>query len=287
MAQQFRQPFTIAMTGTASSTSAQPHRADPRTGFCQFCGSAGGAFPCPTAQANRAIQPMGTRSSASCCKIFAQAWEAYRRTLRAAGDRDWGQLDALSAVILAAAAAKAFINELAELSRQEVNGDPRRWPPPPPELQALATAVINVERSHGSTTEKFAAGIKALTGQPPDLGRKPFQDLILLMRARDGLIHTKLDVLPAPADGLTSNVPSVVKQLRSKNITAIDADLAADDALSTRASAKWACETAASMVKAVITACPPGQGGPRSLDFELEHFENWFDVPPGPFRQTT
>jgi len=99
-------------------------------------------------------------------------------------------------------------------------------------------------------------------------------------------MHTKLDVWPAPVDGLTSNLPNVVKQLRSKNITATDADLAADDALSTRAVAKWACESTAAVVKAVIAAWPSGQGGPRSLDFELKHVENWFDVPPVPFRRT-
>jgi hypothetical protein len=253
---------------------------DPHTGYCQICGSPGGAFPCPTALANRATQPMGTGSSASCCKIFGQAWEAYKRTLGAASDRDWGQRDALSAVILAAAAAEAFINELAELARQEANGDTQRWPPPQPQLEAPATAVMDVERGRGSTSEKFAVAIEALTGQAPDLGRKPFQDLVLLMRAKDGLMHAKLDVRPTPADGLTSNLPSVVKQLRSKNITAMDADLAADDALSTRAVARWACASAAAVVQAVIAAVPSGMGGARSLDFELKHFEKWFTLPP-------
>jgi hypothetical protein len=267
------------MTGTAASASTTPpqHLVNPETGYCRVCGSEGGAFPCPTALA---AGPMGTRSSSSCCKIFGQAWEACKRTLGAAGDRDWGQLDALAAVILGAAAAEAFINELAELARQTADNDPRGGDPRPPELQALATAVIDVEHRNGSTMEKFGAAIEALTTKPPDTSRKPYQDFGLLMRARNELIHTKLDVWPAPADGLTSSLPSVVKQLRSKKITATDSNLAADDALSTRAVAEWACGSAAAMVQAVIAAWPPGKGGARSLDSELNDFEQWFTLPP-------
>jgi hypothetical protein len=256
--------------------AATPHHRAGGDGYCQVCGPSGGMFPC---EARLAAGPLGTTSRSSCCTLFGLAWQAYERTSNSASEREWGQIDAYGAIILAAAAAEAFINELAELVRQTTDDDPRRWPPHPAVLQTLAAAVIDVERRHGSTSEKFAAASKALTGQRPDFGRQPLQDFVILMRARDGLIHTKLDVWPAPVDGLTSALPAVVKELRSKNVTATEPGLAANDALSTRAGARWACASAAAMVQTVIASIPPGKGGVRSLDFELNHFSKWFTVP--------
>jgi hypothetical protein len=266
-------------------TSTPPHRAGAN-GYCQVCGPSGGMFPCA---AWLAAGPIGTTSRSSCCTLFGLAWQAYERTSNAASDREWGQIDAYGAIILAAAAAEAFINELASLARQAVDEDPRGWPPHPPQIAAFASQVLAAEtgRSTGrraSTPGKFVVALKALTGLRPDAGRRVHQDFALLMRARDGLIHTKLDVQPAQPGSLphapSSSLPPVVAQLGPRNVTAMESGLSAIDSLSTRGVARWACASAAAIVQEVIASMPRGSGGQRSLDFEVNHFARWFRLPP-------
>jgi hypothetical protein len=81
--------------------SSATHRAGDN-GRCVVCGD---VMPCP---ARVAAGVTGTTSSASCCKLFGLAQDSYRRTSEAATERTWGRLDALGAIVLAAAAAEAF-----------------------------------------------------------------------------------------------------------------------------------------------------------------------------------
>jgi hypothetical protein len=115
---------------------------------------------------------------------------------------------------------RRFINETAEWARQAVENPPEH-PPLPPEIGAFAAAVLAVEGPHKGprdTPTKFRVALQVLSGKPPDEG--PVQQQFgLLMRARDGIVHTKLDVQPAPAGALTSDLPAVVALLEPRKIT--------------------------------------------------------------------
>jgi hypothetical protein len=74
-------------------------------GRCKLCSE---VFPCRPAVA----AGLGTLTSGSCGKLFNLAKQAYDRTRSATSDRAWGQLDALVAIGMAAAASEAFIKRL-------------------------------------------------------------------------------------------------------------------------------------------------------------------------------
>src|SRR5438067_3324099 len=100
------------------------------------------------------------------------------------------------------------------------------------------------------------------------------------MRARDGILHTKLDVQPAPAGALTSDLPAVVALLEPLKITGADPVVpsGAVDQLSTPGVARWACNSAADMVLAIIASMPPGgdePGGFRVL-LSLDQCSRYF-----------
>jgi hypothetical protein len=221
----------------------------------------------------------GITSFSNCCTLFGLALQALKRTSGDGGDREWGKLDAVGAIILAAASAEGFINELTELARQYVNDTPTF----PPEFEALATQVLAEENRHAKTVDKFLVAIEALSDERPDKGSCLHQNFALLMAARDGLIHTKLDVQPSSKGGLNSSLPAVVKRLRSKNVIADgyredQRPLSAIDQLSTRAVARWACSSAADIVQEVITKVPPPPDpGMTSI---LVDFSRSFTMPP-------
>ena len=102
---------------------------------------------------------------------------------RAAGDTLIMLPDATAAVVLAAAASEAFVNEFAELvgmQRQHAGG----WTPTTPlspQLAAAADAILDIEFRHGSTLEKYAAAAAAL-GQRFDKGAKPYQEFRRLFK---------------------------------------------------------------------------------------------------------
>ena len=102
---------------------------------------------------------------------------------------------AVIAVILAAAASEAFINELAaevQKTRDLASG-----------LIAFGSVMKEIEDNRGSLALKYLVASQALSGKMFDRGAQPFQDFDLLRRLRDLLMHVKSpdvlrDLLPPP-----------------------------------------------------------------------------------------
>ena len=127
------------------------------------------------------------------------------------------QEDALTAILLSAAAAEAFINELPEHVRihqgrvpeeprelsteeREIRERIRREHPelfnrPPPEVlssvDAMAAALEQAEAARASTVDKYDCAKVALTGSPFGSDRAPMQPFIELMGLRDSVMHLK------------------------------------------------------------------------------------------------
>jgi hypothetical protein len=104
--------------------------------------------------------------------------------------------DALIAIVVAATAAEAFINELAYYLR--LLGETRAdWAPVESELLACADVVNEVEDRRGPVTEKYHAASRALPGGAFDKGALAFQDFACLVRLRNAIVHLK----PEATDG--------------------------------------------------------------------------------------
>ena len=96
-------------------------------------------------------------------------------------------LDAVGAVILSAAAAEAFANELPG----RINEAMRHAVPVTDELKACAEVITELEDAHAGTFSKFQFAVLTLSGKLPKKGAKPLQDFHQLCRLRNALVHPK------------------------------------------------------------------------------------------------
>lgn len=191
---------------------------------------------------------------------------AYERAKASANnDRAIVNGDPVVAIVFAAAAGEAFINEIAEMAPMKFGHLPELGNAPD-QIDSLGRLLDETERSKGTTKLKYMVAKVALTGKSYDKGLPPFQDFSLLMDLRNALMHMQLDrinsVEPAKVD---IQYPAVVSKLRSKAILAVVEGDDTNNAIvswlsrvSTPAAARWACNTTAAIVKDVADSIPDG-----------------------------
>ncbi len=174
-------------------------------------------------------------------------------------EREGGHLDALVAIVFAALAVEAFVNEFAEVANDAFYWDTRVTP----SLESLGAAVATAERERASSELKLHVIRCALSGGPWSRSEGAFQNLGQLFRLRNALAHLKLDVREGEVGSEEAGVPpKLIESLRAKNILAVDVDAASASwtvVVGTRATAEWACTTAAGVVKETIDLVPPSQ----------------------------
>ncbi len=184
--------------------------------------------------------------------VFDIARRAFQRTLIVANEREpLPPDDPLVAVVFAVLALETFITELGELADMARFADT-------PSVALLATLLAELERSHVQIKVKYQLAATVF-GKPFDKGKQPFQDFDVLVDVRNQLIHLK------PRDGFLIGggfVPyeDVVKRLRGKKL------LAEKDGnewngpwtlkISTRATARWACQTCIAMARSLLEVLP-------------------------------
>ena len=163
---------------------------------------------------------MGSGMFINAGPLFGRAQAAYERARKTSSqDRELGQMDALDAIVFAAVALEAIVNEAVELAAQ--------LPPPgtsnPPSVDSFATLLAEVERSHGSIQLKFMLAHQIFTGGTYDAGRAPFQDFVLLVALRDAIVHYRLqDSFSVDTRGvITLTEAKIIARLRSKKIAAV------------------------------------------------------------------
>lgn len=197
--------------------------------------------------------------------LFSIAKQAYERAkVVAEQDRAYVPNEPLIAVVFAAAAGEAFINEIGELASQSSGLFPDAGNEPD-QVQNAAHLLKEIEDARGTTNLKFLLCKLALTGKTFDKGTNPYQDFAILSELRNSLMHLKFDRIGSrKVNEISVRHPGVIDKLRSKNILAQFADdenaiMTWLNRVSTTAVARWSCNATAAIVKDIVEAIPSSE----------------------------
>jgi hypothetical protein len=125
--------------------------------------------------------------------------------------------DALSCILLAAAAAEAFINELGHTLNAHAKSEGERCNP---RVASAAWLLRQIEESRGQTMFKFESALVALTDKPPARGQAPLQDLSILFDLRNALMHMKRpETLGVSPEAESTPMPKCIDTLVNRKLT--------------------------------------------------------------------
>jgi hypothetical protein len=172
--------------------------------------------------------------------------------------------DAIAAVIMAAAAAEAFINELPGRIRSAISRQGKFTN----QMVACADALDELETVRANTGAKYQVAAITLRGEKFPPGEQPFQDFDQLVRLRNALMHPKAvpDIRKLISDlarrGLTTDrrIPAEADEI---GLTWLDR-------LQDPAIADWACLVAHKMMLAVLDIV-------ATHTDELDTVHRWFN----------
>lgn len=180
--------------------------------------------------------------------LLSIAIEACKRCQKAAGTdrRKPGGREGHVAIVFAAAFAEAFINEIVDFARSPDH------PSPPVNLilVRLVDALEIARTCRARTADKYQIAKKILTASEYDVGKRPFQDFSLLMRARNWIMHME------PQFDVQDDL---AKKFHSRNILSADYPTANPDfmaAIDTPAFAGWSVLSAYSIANDTIESLP-------------------------------
>lgn len=194
------------------------------------------------------------------------AYRARNRAVReykdrtASGDQGVLPVDAVNAIVTAAAAAEAFINEFADnvgLLRQNAGS----WMPLPSSVLAAADAVLDEEFYRGRIVDKYFEASKAL-GQPLVRGELLFQDFDRLVELRNALMHIK-----AVRTNEEHGGEKIVDQLAARAIAIPKGKYALPwfDRLMSPEMGRWAFSTAHAMIRQIWDRVPVTTNDPFDM----------------------
>jgi hypothetical protein len=180
--------------------------------------------------------------SIHCVQLMHIAFDAAERARADAQRPNALTLDSITAIVMASAAAEAFINELAE-DIELFRGGRAHFDPDTTSLDDCAAAVLKLEEARGTTEEKYLAASRALSGKAFEKGIQPFQDFAQLLDLRDAIMHLK------PSD---TRGPKGTAALAQRKLTYVtDPPLPWFDQLETPEMALWAATAARNTMLAV------------------------------------
>lgn len=192
--------------------------------------------------------------------LWRTAYEARNRAIAAATKNpNDAPTDTASAIVLSAASAEAFINELTECVALAAAGPAAASLSD--KLRNLSSVLEEIESSRGSLTLKYLLAAQTLTGKSFDKGANPYQDFAVLVALRNDLMHLK------PRDKLVSigpqdaamEIPKYIVGLQQRGIArSPDTGVLMSwfNRLQTAAMAEWATETARAIILAVLAMIP-------------------------------
>jgi hypothetical protein len=213
-----------------------------------------------------------------CEQLLGLARDACDRATKAVAETEgaWPG-EAVVAVVLAAASAEAFINELTELMAMKTPMLAHRGPSLPPALSAFADALTEIEESRGSTNLKYLMASQTLGGKMFDKGGQPYQDFALLMTLRNDIMHLKpKDVFEEKAreDGteITVRWPKYIAALQGRGLARTvpkKVIISWFELLKSEKLARWACDAAYRIMLAILDLIP--DDGLRDPSADLKH----------------
>jgi hypothetical protein len=197
-----------------------------------------------------------------------------------AGEHHGHQQAALVSLVFAVVSLEAFFNESVGLAnlclisgRAFVEGGGNPKSPEPQVVSTFHQLMTDAEDAHMQLESKFVLANWLLTGRAVDRSRQPFQDLAVLVKVRNQLVHFKPNEIFAGPEVtheiLTHSRNPAIKHLRGRNVLADDiAGLTGwSEWISTKAMAKWSCDVVSRVIVDFIGKTPTaGQWG-RMLRF--------------------
>jgi len=174
--------------------------------------------------------------------LFDIAKEAYRRSISSKHENQLCN-DALVAIVFATSTLEAWISQTIFIAK--------KWTKKPPKIiEAFATLLGELDSNKTSASLKIFMSHWVICGKRLDRGAEPYQSFDLLVDIRNSLIHLKPDKVG------TEHIHKLLLQLKSKGLIS-DFDPKALRMcwvlhISNPHIAKWACNTAASMIQQFV-----------------------------------
>ncbi|MGH9164270.1 MAG: hypothetical protein ACRDZW_02005 [Acidimicrobiales bacterium] len=171
--------------------------------------------------------------------------------------------DAIAAIVMAASAVEAFINEAAFVTESHVASTPDGFPDP---VVAFSAILMEAVQAKTDIRIKYQLASTTLTGLPFRKGEQPYQDFADLVRLRNWLVHLS----PEPPQ-------EVIVRFRDAGLTLLpttfedesgalrEATVSGVDLISTSRMARWACEASKHQILRVIEMFPDCPGDPISI----------------------
>jgi len=205
-------------------------------------------------------------------RLLLCAYEAKERACRT--PTVGAQADAAVAAIMAVASFEAFLNELAEFALVAEKSDWTRQTAFVAKLKDYASnhAQITREQKREQSKAKYQAAASILAGITPDWGERKNQELALLIRVRDDLIHVKpADEFSKLQDGAMSiEAPSRVQELQRRGLARKREEMPHAgwfELVMTPDFGAWAPSVVRSAISRVLDAFPQDESSPDIVCF--------------------
>lgn len=135
--------------------------------------------------------------------LFSAAQEASE-------DPGYGHYSPLIAILFSAAALEGFVNELIE--------DIQYLEPTDDRIRALSVIAGEIDERNAQLALKIQVIAAGLQGKPFDPGAQPFQDIVLLMRIRNLIMHARPQVLQLGDDSEPIQQDAVIRALAARGV---------------------------------------------------------------------
>jgi hypothetical protein len=202
--------------------------------------------------------------------LFGIAVEA-ARDIKVA-PRAGAQRAALISIVFSVVALESFLNEITAQAQQMAMQQPAVGGP---EVVLFAQIMGDAEEAHARLESKLTLAKWILSGRNLNRGVQPYQDLVLLTRLRNDLVHTEPNKLFVW--GTTTNEEAhgaLIAKFKDKHMLADGMPTGSWTSLvQTKAVAEWSCRTAAHIVGDLCSGVPQNNFQ-KVLDFFGKIFES-------------
>lgn len=145
--------------------------------------------------------------------LFKFARDEYHRSIA-------DDVESEAVIIFSALAVEAFLNDLVGLAQFHVKDDA------PETLKAFAAIMPDLDEQRVQIRARFLTAAYILSGKSPDKGSKLIQNLELLIRLRNELVHTKPEPIPDLDNSQKINTPhKLIKPLMDQGVIQLNPPL--------------------------------------------------------------
>ena len=182
-------------------------------------------------------------------------------------------LDSLAAIVMAAAACEAFINELGEYIPL-YGAATRDWAPIPQKLVDCGSVLARLESERSPVALKYLVASLILSGSMFNSGEAPMQAFEELLALRNSVMHLK------PSDKSGPKRAEALAQRGEAYPVEPGWNMHWLDRLETPQTAEWACATARAIILAVLAMIPDASSSTDNLYYIKQAFRDDNRFPP-------